>query len=102
MAVEPGMCVEVVRIRPKAGHEETLLGLRDALVKSYEEFSDQYVHASLYKLEDSGEWVDVWIWKTREGAEAGLGSPTEPFKQWNEHAELVSLEWGTTATWHNR
>lgn len=91
---------EVVRIRPKAGQEERLRGIRPAMVAEYEAHWPGRFSTDLYELED-GTWLDLWTWETRALADEALASPekTPSFEEWKTLVDPVAFDWAAPGPW---
>jgi len=93
---------EIVRIRPKPGNEEELLGMRDELVQSFRDVWPGFVSCRLLKPEEDGTWVDLWFWRTKADAEEALANTdrTPLFADWGERVEMVQFEWASVLSDH--
>lgn len=94
---------EIVRIRPKdAAAEQRLLEIRDDMVQSYRDHFPAFVSCRLLRAEEGGEWVDLWYWRSKAGAEEALANThkTPLFEEWGTLVEMVRFEWAAVLTDH--
>ncbi len=97
------LAAEIVRIRPKnAACEQRALEIRDEMVQSYRDQFAGFVSCRLLHTEDSGEWVDLWYWKTKGDAEEALANAdrTPLFQEWTTLVDMVSFEWAEVLADH--
>ena len=86
-------CVEIVRIRPKPGSEQKLQEIWPRFIADTKRLHPSVVEAILLDAGD-GTFVDIWVWESREKAQAALddGANIPGFVEWGEHVDVVSFE----------
>ena len=62
--------VEFVKYRLKALSEEEFLQLRSAAITAVKAAHPALVAVPVLSQQPDGSWVDVWLYETKEGAEA--------------------------------
>lgn len=102
MAKQP-VAAEIVRIRPKsAAAAQRALEIRDDMVQSYRDKFPGFVSCRMLLTEESGEWVDLWYWTSKEEAEEALASRELPlFDEWVTLVDRISFEWAELVTDHD-
>ena len=85
-------CVHVVRIKADVP-EEKLRELRPRFIGDVERACPGLI-AALLARSGQDTYVDIWLWRTREDAEAArnAGPSIDGFVEWNDHVEIVSFE----------
>ena len=100
---EQSLTAEVVRIRPKdAGSERRALEIRDEMVKSYRDEWPGFVSCRLLRSEASGDWVDLWYWRSKGDAEEALANTDRNplFQEWTTLVEMIQFEWAEVVSDH--
>jgi heme-degrading monooxygenase HmoA len=84
-------CVEIVRIRPKAGEEEELLAARPQMLADLSERHPGLQRTTLVRADD-GILVDVLEWESRDQAQAALadGENIPGFGAWMAHIDEIT------------
>jgi hypothetical protein len=88
---EPG--VEIVRIRPKERSKDRLAEIRPRFISDTKRMHPGVISATLADGGD-GTFVDIWVWNSREEAQAALdaGASIPGFAEWAEQVDVVSFE----------
>lgn len=100
---DQNLAAEIVRIRPKDdASAQRALEIRDDMVQSYRDQFPGFVSCRLLRSEDSGEWLDLWYWKTKADAEDALAHTdrTPLFEEWGTLVDMVQFEWAEVLTDH--
>jgi quinol monooxygenase YgiN len=90
--MKEGLCIEMVKIKPKEGAAERMMELRQSLVDYYSQY-DGFVSLTLIAAEDGKTWYDIGAWESKAHAEKALADKTPEFEEWSELAPLDSFEW---------
>jgi quinol monooxygenase YgiN len=94
-----GSFAVVARIRPKPDAEERLLTVRDQMVGDFKVGVEGFVSASLYRIAESDEWLDVFVFTDRAAADAAHVN-TPGYREWDSLVDLVGYEYAEPLTHH--
>jgi antibiotic biosynthesis monooxygenase (ABM) superfamily enzyme len=89
-------CVEFVRLRVQQGREEEFLRNRPRAIEAIAEKFPGFVGAPVNARVGDHEWVDVWIYATKEEADAANAQAEgiSGFMAYASLAEIVNIEVG--------
>jgi antibiotic biosynthesis monooxygenase (ABM) superfamily enzyme len=91
---------EFVRLRVQPGREDEFLANRAGAISAIAEQIPGFVGAPLHVRVGDHEWIDIWIYATKEDADtANAQAENIPgFMAYAGLAEIVNIEVGSTPT----